>query len=137
MNFEDARKRNDYKFIPNGIEKIIDEIRNGCMKDLEENGDGYRGVAVLIIGYVDIELNVHTCAQCGLGNSNNKTPVFGYFTCLKHGDSNNDWESDDYIDYDVKVDWNSNGWLEQLEKDMFTALDVYVDSYGYRYDLPN
>ena len=134
MNFEDARKRSDYKFSPNGIENLIDEIRNGHMRDLEESGDGCRGVAVLVIGYVDIELNIYTYAQCGLSNSNDKTPVLNYFSCLKHGDSNNDWESDDYVDYDVNVDWNSSNWLELLEKDMFTALDMYVNRYGHSYD---
>lgn len=52
MTFEKAKQRNDYKFSLNGIENLIEDIRNNCMKNLYENGDGYRGVAVLEIGCV-------------------------------------------------------------------------------------
>lgn len=40
MTFEEAKLRNDYKFTLNEIETLIEDIRNNCMKGLEENGDG-------------------------------------------------------------------------------------------------
>ena len=123
MKFSEAKQRKDYKFTLNEIEDLIEDIRNNYMKNLYENGEGYRGAAVLEIGYVD---------QTG-----NKAPVINYFTCLKHGDSKDDWESDCYLDYDLKVDWNANDWKEQLERDMFTALDEYVKANNYSYNHAN
>lgn len=139
MTFKEAKLRNDYKFTLNEIESVIDDIRNNCMKDLYENGDGYRGAAVLEIGYVDVEVNIYTEEQVARFDDQvgNKTPVINYFTCLKHGDSRNDWVSDSYLDYDLKVDWNADNWKEQLERDMFTALDMYVKANGYSYDHAN
>lgn len=63
MKFSEAKQRNDYRFTLNEIENIIGDIRNNCMKNLYENGDGYRGVAVLEIGYVDVEVNIYTEEQ--------------------------------------------------------------------------
>ena len=34
MTFEEAKHRNDYRFRLNGIEDLIDDIRNNCMKGL-------------------------------------------------------------------------------------------------------
>ena len=139
MTFKEAKLRNDYKFTLNEIESVIDDIRNNYMKNLDENGDGYRGAAILKIGYVDVEVNIYTEEQVARfdDQAGNKTPVINYFTCLKHGDSRNDWASDGYLDYDLKVDWNTDNWKEQLERDMFTALDTYVNANGYSYDHVN
>ena len=138
MTFEEAKEREDYSFSLNEVENLIEDIRNNYMKDLYENGDGYRGAAVLEIGYVDIELNIYTYGQCILGaSSKNKTPLLDYFTCLKHGTADDDWESDGYIDYSLNVDWKADNWKEQLEKDMFTALDCYVKNNDYSYDHAN
>lgn len=60
MTFEEAKKRPDYKFVLNGIESDIEDIRNNYMKRLYENGDPERGIAILEIGYVDIEVNLMT-----------------------------------------------------------------------------
>ena len=139
MNFSEAKQRNDYKFTLNEIENLIEDIRSNCMKNLHENGDGYRGAAILEIGYVDVEVNIYTEEQLDRSGSQvwNKAPVIDYFTCLKHGDSKDDWESDCYLDYSLNVDWNADNWREQLEIDMFTALDMYVKENNYSYDHAN
>lgn len=61
MTFDEARQRSDYNFALNGIESDIEDIRNNYMKRLYENGDPERGIAILEIGYVDIEVNLMTC----------------------------------------------------------------------------
>lgn len=139
MKFSEVKKRKDYKFTLNEIENIIGDIRNNCMNNLYENGDGYRGAAVLEIGYVDVEVNIYTEEQLARSNDQvgNKAPVIDYFTCLKHGDNENDWESDCYLDYSLNVDWSADNWREQLERDMFAALDMYVRKNGYSYDHAN
>lgn len=138
MTFEEAKQRNDYKFSLNGIENLIEDIRNNCMKNLYENGDGYRGAAVLEIGYVDVEVNIYSYRQCILNaDPEDQTPLIDYFTCLKRGENNDDWESAGYLDYSLNVDWNANNWEEQLEKDMFKALNEYVKANGYSYDYAN
>ena len=138
MTFEEAKQRSDYKFTLNEIESLIDDIRNNCMKDLLENDDGYRGAAVLEIGYVDVEVNIYTYAQCVMNSDpEDQTPLIDYFTCLKHGENKDDWSSDGYQDYSLNVDWNAEDWREQLEKDMFKALDMYVNANGYSYDHAN
>lgn len=139
MKFSEAKKRKDYKFTLNEVETVVEDIRNNCMKNLYENGDGYRGAAVLEIGYVDVEVNIYTEEQLARSDKQvgNKAPVIDYFTCLKHGDSEDDWASDSYLDYNLKVNWNADNWREQLERDMFTALDMYVKANNYSYDHAN
>lgn len=39
--------------------------------------------------------------------------------------------------YNLNVDWNADNWREQLERDMFTALDMYVKTDNYSYDHAN
>ena len=136
MTFEEAKKRPDYKFVLNGIESDIEDIRNNCMKGLYENGDPERGIAILEIGYVDIEVNLMTYEQVGehLGD---KRPIINYFSCIKYGDNDNDWRSDDYVDHDINVNWVLDNWAEQLERDMFEALNKYVVQKGYSYDHAN
>ena len=139
MTLEVAKQRADYKFTLNGIENLIGDIRNNYMQNLFENGSGYMGVAILEIGYVDVEVNIYTEEQVARSNdqTGNKAPVIDYFTCLKHGSGDDEWESDGYLDYSLNVDWNAVDWKEQLEKDMFNALNRYVAEHGYHYDQPN
>lgn len=136
MTFEEAKKRKDYKFTLNGIEDIIDDIRNNWMGNMEGNGDPYRGCAVLEIGYVDAELNVYTYEQCGIDDKC-KIPMIDYFACVKRGESQSDWHSDGIIDWSVNVDWKADNWKEQLERDMFKALDMYLKENNYNYDHAN
>lgn len=135
MTFEEAKKRPDYKFVLNGIENDIEDIRNNYMKSLYEYGDPERGIAILEIGYVDIEVNLMTYEQVG-EHPGDKRPIINYFSCIKYGDNDNDWRSDDYVDHD-NVNWESDNWAEQLERDMFEALNKYVVQKGYSYDHAN
>lgn len=139
MTLEVAKQRADYKFTLNGIENLIGDIWNNYMQNLFENGNGYMGVAILEIGYVDVEVNIYTEEQVARSNdqAGNKAPVIDYFACLKHGSGDDEWESDGYLDYSLNVDWNAVDWKEQLEKDMFNALNRYVAEHGYHYDQPN
>lgn len=137
MTFDAAKQRPDYHFFLYGIEDLIEEIRNNRMKNLLENGDPYRGVAVLEVGYVDIEVNITTSEQCGKFPTS-KAPIISYFACRKHGDRDDDWESDDYVDeHDPEVDWYAENWMELLEKDMYEALEDYVIIHELSFDKPN
>ena len=137
MTFEEAKARSDYQFDINELDSIIEDIRKGSMDSLFENGDPYRGAAVLVIGHVDIEVNVHTYEQCSI-KAGSKKPVISYFVCVKHGNTDDDWESDDYVDdYKPSVDWTEDNWRDLLEKDMFQALNQYVTKKAYSYDFPN
>lgn len=134
MTFDEAKKLKEYNFKLNGIERLIDDIRNNYMRDKYEDGERYIGVAVLEIGYIDIEVNVMTEEQVSRKpHPGDETPVIDYFICLK----NDKWESEGYLDYNIQVDWNADDWKEQLEKDMFQALDEYVKKHGFHYDQPN
>ena len=140
FSFEEAKQREDYFFTLNGIEDLIPGIRKNWMEAMDEDSVPYNGCAVLTIGYVDIEVNVHTEEQIARNNCQpgNKTPVVDYFTCRKIGRSPDDWESDRYLDeYPLQVDWNADNWAEQLEKDMFKALDQYVSKENVSYNHPN
>ena len=63
MTFDEAKKLKEYNFKLNGIERLIDDIRNNYMRDMYEDGERYIGVAVLEIGYIDIEVNIMTEEQ--------------------------------------------------------------------------
>jgi hypothetical protein len=60
-----------------------------------------------------------------------------HFCCVKHEDSDDDWESDDYIDDSVNVDWNAENWREQLENDMIIKLHKYAAMKGYSFNKAN
>lgn len=134
MTIEEAKKFKEYKFFLNGVENLIDDLRKNWMENMEEDGERHIGVAVLEFGYIDIELNILTEEQVSrIPCSGNKTPVIDYFVCIK----NIEWESDGYADQNVNVNWNSDNWVSQLERDMFAALEKYKDEHGYRYNRPN
>ena len=44
MTFDEAKKLEGYNFKLNGIERLIDDIRNNYMKDMYEDGERYIGV---------------------------------------------------------------------------------------------
>ena len=52
-------------------------------------------------------------------------------------DYDDDWESDDYIDESVNVDWNAENWREQLENDMIVKLHKYAAMKGYSFNKAN
>lgn len=134
MTFEEAKKFKEYKFHLNGVENLINDLRKNWMGNMEENGERYIGVAVLEFGYLDIELNILTEEQVSrIPCSGNKAPVVDYFVCVK----NYEWEPDGYVESNVNVDWKSEDWVLQLERDMFNTLEKYRDEHGYRYNRPN
>ena len=137
MTFEQAKHRKDYKFTLNGVENIIGDIRKGRLDGFTVYTEGLIGAAVLEIGDVDIELNVHSKAQVTYLESQkgDLSPVMDYFICVKNIDD--EWINLGYLDCMPKVDWNRQDWKEQLEKDMFLALDKYVQEKGYYYDRGN
>lgn len=137
MKFDEAKQRKDYKFTLNGIEEIIDDIRKGRLDGFTAYTEGLRGAAVMEVGYVDIEVNIFSEAQLTTleEKKTDLTPVIDYFVCVKSADE--EWVSDDYLDRKILVDWSSDDWKEQLEHDMFCALDEYVNKKGYHYDRGN
>lgn len=138
MKFEEAKLRKDYSFWANELEAYIEQIRNNYLDGFTQDADGASGIAVMEIGYVDVEVNMYSAAQCRNNtNEDNMAPIIEYFCCVKFGDGDEDWESDGYLDYVSKVDWKSDNWKEQLEMDMFKALDEYVTKNNLSYDKPN
>ena len=102
---------------------------------IEENKDAteYCGMAILVNGYVDIEMNFFM-------NEKNE-PVLDFFYCAKYGNTECDWYADDwYIDIanddSIKTDFNKDDWKEQLEKEMFEKLSKYCEVQGYDYTKP-
>lgn len=134
----DTKNRKDYDFSEE-IQYYLENLQSNWFPELHENMDPVRGAAVLEIGYVDIELNIHSIAQITDKDymKENFSPVCSYFCCIKHGDSDDDWESDDYIDESVNVDWNAENWREQLENDMIVKLHKYAAMKGYSFNKAN
>ena len=138
MTFEEAKRRDDYRFRLNGIENLIDEIRNNCMKGLYPENEPYLSEAVLEIGYMDVEVNIYAYCQCSeKADPDDKRPAIDYFTCIKTGDGDYDWDLGEYLNRDIRVNWNADDWVDQLGRDMFEALDEYVNKKGYSYDHAN
>lgn len=131
MTFEEARQRPDYCFRLNGIQLLIRNIREEHLEIDLDNGP-LIGEAILEIGYVDIEVNISVLGM--FGGMPVYKPIIEYFMCFK---IENDWESIGYIGTEADVDWWSNRWKEELEEDMFLALNEYVESAGLSYDEPN
>lgn len=84
LTFEQAKKRKDYSFTLNELPSLIDDLRHGYMSATCENGDPYRGAAVLEIGHVDVELNITTYEQTGTitGFSEDKRQFLGILSAL-------------------------------------------------------
>lgn len=93
-----------------------------------------RGIAMLELGYLDIELNIHTVEEAS-EYLEEATPVCDYFICVKCGDTNDPWEwesfgyADDYIGElgHAEIDWNAENWEELLFKDMLISLVAFYD----------
>lgn len=141
MTLSEAKKRPDYRFVSDGIDIYIDEIRHGKFKiHDEENGEHIWGCAVLEIGYVDIELNLESGTEDKSGKLINDVYP-SYYVCVKYGDGPLDWDSVSigYVDdkYPVQVDFCKADWEEQLERDMFEKLMYVVKDYGLHIDEPN
>ena len=84
------------------------------------------------IGYVDIEVNISVLGM--FGEMPTYKPIIEYFMCFK---TENDWEPIGYLGIDANVNWWSNRWKEELEKDMFLVLDRSVRFRRLSYNRPN
>jgi hypothetical protein len=131
MTFEEAKQRPDYEFRLNGIQHWIRVIKADHLEIDLDNGP-LIGEAVLEIGYVDIEVNIFVRGM--FNELPTYKPIIEYFTCVKTEDG---WESAGYLGIEADVDWWSNIWKEKLEKDMFLALNEFVNLSGLSYDEPN
>ena len=130
MTLSEAKKRPDYRFVSDGIDIYIDEIRHGKFKiHDEENGEHIWGCAILESGVEDKTGKI----------INEVYP--SYFVCVKYGEGAFDWDSVSigYIDdkYLVSVDFNKENWKEQLEVDMYKKLMCVVKDRGLNIDSPN
>ena len=140
MDLETAKARRDYRFVLNALDEgsaVLGDLRNGVMTYLTERSEPFIAAAMLEIGYLDIELNIYSEAQVTTlpEKKDDLSPVLDYFVCVK--DEHGDWVNDGYLEHPVAVDWNAEDWKEQLEQDMFGALDIYAKEKGYSYDGPN
>lgn len=137
MTLQQMKRRKDYCFRLHGIEKLIPSIRRGRLDGFTEHAEPAKGVAVLQIGHMDIEVNVFSVAQvsCRREDRENLSPVIDYFVSRKTARGR--WEPDGYLGREVKVDWKAPDWKSQLERDMYAALDEYVTRQGYYYAHAN
>ena len=141
MTFEEAKARPDYNFTLCGVNDFIHDLKTGEFMNWTEYNkvDGYfnNGMAVLKIGYVDIELNIGAmCDDEGIEYINQPDPC--YFVCVKG--YNGDWCDAGYLDdfgYEVNVNWYATDWAEQLERDMFENLMRAIKEFDLKVDEPN
>lgn len=145
MTHSEAKLRPDYSFrLSSGIngyrQEIIDD-KFSWWSDHETDGVAEWGIAVLEVGHVDIELNLGAmCNEEGTGYINK--PDLTYFLCVKGKDETGHpyWNDGGYLDglgYEVCVNWRSDGWLTQLEADMFENLMMAVKELDLSIDEPN
>ena len=137
ITLEEAKSRPDYLFSEE-MESYLEEIRAGRLDGFVANGDGWRGIAVLQLGPVDIEVNMHSAAQVADGaDEDDMRPIISYFNCViveREADNTPRWESDNYLDAAVEVDWSSEEWRNLLEQDMFKKLCYYVEKNRFSFD---
>lgn len=133
------KNRNDYKFSLNELknEELRKQIIDGNLEDFTPNGDPIRGAAVLEIGDVDIEVNIHAACQVRQNADDDCAPIIDYFCCRK----NPEWTSDCYLEELIgekaalNVHWAADNWEEQLELDMFNKLLLYMDARSIPYNI--
>lgn len=154
MTFEEIKKRSDYRFVVQDwfIENNLEELRRGKFNFWtewrEKDGVHEGGLAFLECGWIDVELNI-SCDFDDNGKGINK-PVASYFCCVKgrYVDEEEDddefrstgWGNAGYLDdfgYEVNVDWKADNWKEQLERDMFIKLSMFMREFDLKFDEPN
>lgn len=103
---------------------------------LEDTRGGDRFLGLIEFPTIDIELNAYTfdgIEPCEAKDGDNEI-VLSYFACIKgitpYGI---EWMSDDFVPYEVEVDFADPNWESMLEKDMLEKLDNYVKLNGYSY----
>ena len=145
MTHEEAMKRNDYRFVGEYARHFRSDLIRSMQQSeneayFEEHyGDAPQwGVAMLEIGYIDIELNI---------------TAFGaeYFICTK--DADGEWDSTGYVtdlmmnigfadaehssDWLPDVEFDADDWEWQLQQDMFRVLNNVIEVTRWDYDTPN
>ncbi len=117
-------------FHTNGIDDDLRSQLRNCELSFEnrraaDNGD-LRGVAVLELGNLDIELNI------GVDEGGNNTPTEDFFICIN---TDAGWESQGYVDEWLSVgdmdmwlsfSWGDDTWQENLFNKMLGLLSAYV-----------
>ena len=99
-----------------------------------------RGIAMLELGFLDIELNISTLDR-EEDDIEETVPLCDYFICVKCGPDVTDWESfgyaDDYIGDagHAHVDWSAKNWEELLFADMLKSLTMFADAVRARENL--
>lgn len=118
--------------------KLLNCLRNNRLShecfDRAQNED-YRAIALLEIGYADIELNV--------GATDDGDPVLEYYICRRYGDYSWDWESHGYADDFIpleeakpRVNWCSPFLDIALARDMERVLRAVHETNGWDITVP-
>lgn len=126
-------------------ENLRQELANGKLTGTNAQAASWcnmRGMAMVELGYLDIELNINTLDRED-DDLEETVPICDYFICVKHGeDARWDWESfgyaDDYIGEDgvAHVDWAAEDWEDQLFRDMLKSLAKFEQVANDRHGLP-
>lgn len=106
-------------------------------KYLADTNGGDRVLAVIQYPTIDIELEAYT----GSGNEpwsaseSDNNVLLDYYVCIKGvmHTGNIEWCSDDFVPWDVMVDFGSANCEEALERDMLNALSEYARNNGYSF----
>lgn len=113
--------------------------KKNCRKP--DSSEGYRGLIIMQIGYVDIELNLYSYDNSRKGKE--WTPDVAFFICTKYGEGEYDWDSYSFIDEELNeeeiicnIDWSKENWYELLEKDMFNKLSLFVERKNWDINKP-
>lgn len=114
-------------------ENLRKELENNHLTDdaMAASYHELRGMAVLELGHVDVELNINLMED--IEGAEEGTPCLDYFICAKYGDGDRDWDSfgyaDEYIPSEfatAHVNWGAENWKELLFSDMLRALSLFV-----------
>ena len=137
-------KEMTFKFNHEIDETLRQELANGKLTGTNAQSASWcdlRGVAMLELGFLDIEMNINTLDR-EEDSLEETVPICDYFICVKHGEDAFDWESfgyaDDYIGDDgvAHVDWAAEDWEEQLFRDMLNSLAKFAQVANERHDVP-
>lgn len=127
----DNRELSDHPELLNCLRN--NRLTSKCL-DAVYNED-YRGMAVLEIGYADIELNIN------VGDNNAPSPE--YFICQRYGDYAWNWDSLGYADEFIpieeakpRVNWCSPFLDIELARDMERVLRAVHETNGWDITVP-
>lgn len=116
-------------------EELRKELSEGKLREYAHAAafHNLRGIAMLELGYLDIELNINSLEEED-DHIEEATPTLDYFICVKVGEDRDDWESygyaDDYIGEagQAHIDWSAKNWEELLFADMLKSLTMFADT---------